>query len=171
MTFSVRAMTPEDAGPVLAIYQLGIDEGDATFETTAPTWAEFTESRLPEFSQVAVDPDGTVLGWIAATRVSSRACYAGVIEHSVYVHPDGRGRGVGRRLLDRLIELADEAGVWTIQSSIFPENQASLALHAAVGFRVVGTRIKIAQQHGRWRDTVLIERRSPGAGEDDPAVL
>lgn len=164
-------MVPEDAEPVLAIYQLGIDEGDATFETTAPTWAEFTATRLPEFSQVAVDPDGTVLGWIAATQVSSRACYAGVIEHSVYVHPAGRGRGVGRRLLDRLIERADDAGVWTIQSSIFPENQASLALHAAVGFRVVGTRIKIAQQLGRWRDTVLIERRSPGAGEDDPAAL
>jgi phosphinothricin acetyltransferase len=110
---------------------------------------------------VAIDADGDVLGWIAVTPVSRRPVYAGVVEHSVYVAARAAGRGVGRLLLDALIESTEAAGIWTIQSAVFPENAASLALHARAGFRVVGTRDRIGRHHGRWRDVVLIERRSP----------
>ena len=106
---------------------------------------------------------GEVLGWVAASAVSDRCVYAGVVEHSVYVHP-GPGRGVGRTLLDALIASTEAAGIWTIQSGIFPENAASAALHQAAGFRVVGTRERVGQHHGRWRDVLLIERRSPAIG-------
>ena len=104
---------------------------------------------------------GQVAGWVAASAVSGRCVYAGVVDHSVYVHPGFRGRGTGRRLLDALIASTEAAGIWTIQSGIFPENTASLALHRAAGFRVVGIRERIGEHHGRWRDVVLIERRSP----------
>ncbi len=102
-----------------------------------------------------------MVGWVACSAVSDRCVYAGVVEHSVYVHPDHRGRGIGRTLLRTLIESTERAGVWTIQSGVFPENTASLALHAACGFRTVGTRQSIGRHHDRWRDVVLIERRSP----------
>jgi phosphinothricin acetyltransferase len=101
-----------------------------------------------------------VLGWVAATAVSDRCAYAGVVEHSVYVHPDARGRGVGSALLRALLASTEAAGIWTVQSGIFPENTASLALHARLGFRVIGTRERIGRHHGRWRDVVLVERRS-----------
>lgn len=156
---TIRPMTDADAEPVLAIYQAGIDEGNATFETSVPTWERFVGSKIAAFSRVAVDGDDTVLGWVAASPISSRPCYAGVIEHSVYVHPAARGRRIGARLLQELIDTATADGIWTIQSSIFPENQASLRLHEAAGFRVVGRRERIARHHGRWRDTVLIEYR------------
>lgn len=153
-------MTGAHAAAVLAIYQAGIDEGSATFETRAPGWEEFTAARLPGHRFVAITATG-VLGWVAASAVSARPVYRGVVEHSVYVHPAVRGQGVGRALLEALIASTEAAGIWTIQSSIFPENTASVALHVAAGFRVVGTRERIAVHHGRWRDTVLIERRSP----------
>ena len=102
-----------------------------------------------------------VLGWVAVSAVSGRCVYAGVVEHSVYVHPGARGQGVGRQLLDALISSTEAAGIWTIESGIFPENTASAALHQAAGFRTVGIRERIGQHHGRWRDVVLIERRSP----------
>ena len=124
----ITAMTPAHADAVLAIYQAGIDEGNATFETQAPDWDTFSTSRLPGHRYVAVDDD-KVLGWVAASAVSARPVYTGVIEHSVYVHPRGRGQGVGRQLLDTLIISTETAGVWTIQSGIFPENTASLAVH------------------------------------------
>ena len=154
-------MRAEHADAVLAIYQAGIDEGDATFETSAPTWEEFDSARLGEHRFVAVDATGAVLGWAAVTRVSDRSVYAGVVEHSVYVHPAGRGRGVGRALLDALIDSTEAARIWTIQSGIFPENAASAALHRAAGFREVGRRERIGRHHGRWRDVILVERRSP----------
>ncbi|MFD7873489.1 GNAT family N-acetyltransferase [Streptomyces sp. NPDC059766] len=154
-------MGPEHATDVLTIYQLGIDEGDATFETTAPDWDHFDATKLPGHRHVAVDDSGRVLGWIAAVRVSDRCVYAGVVEHSVYVHPDARGRGVGSALLDALIASTEAAGIWTIQSGVFPENSGSLALHQRAGFRVIGTRERIGKHHGVWRDVVLIERRSP----------
>jgi L-amino acid N-acyltransferase YncA len=157
----VKPMTAEHSAAVLAIYQAGIDEGDATFETRAPTWDRFQAGKVPGHSYVAVDRAGTVLGWVAASAVSDRCAYAGVVEHSVYVRPDARGRRIGGRLLDALIASTEAAGVWTIQSGIFPENSASLALHLNAGFRIVGTRERIGQHHGRWRDVVLIERRSP----------
>jgi len=152
-------MTSDHADAVLAIYQAGIDEGNATFETRAPDWAAFTAARLPAHRYVTTTT-GQVTGWVAALAVSGRCVYAGVVEHSVYVHPAAGGRGIGRRLLDALIASTEAAGIWTIQSGIFPENTASLALHQAAGFRVVGTRKRIGQHHGRWRDVTLIERRS-----------
>ena len=153
-------MTSAHAAAVLAIYQAGIDEGNATFETCAPDWDAFTAARPARHRYIAAD-GVAVLGWVAASPVSARPVYAGVVEHSVYVHPAARGQGTGRRLLDALIASTEAAGIWTIQSGIFPENTASAALHHAAGFRVVGTRERIGRHHGRWRDVTLIERRSP----------
>lgn len=159
MTVRVAAMTAAHAEAVLAIYQAGIDDGDATFETRAPSWPEFDAAKLPEHRFVALDDHGVVLGWVAVSAVSTRPVYAGVVEHSVYVARHARGTGVGRALLDALIASTDAAGIWTVQSGIFPENTASAALHRAAGFREVGRRERIGQQHGRWRDVILIERR------------
>jgi len=153
-------MTGAHAAGVLAVYQAGIDEGNATFETQAPGWDDFTAARLPGHRFVAITA-GQVTGWVAVSAVSGRCVYAGVVEHSVYVRPAARGQGIGRRLLETLIASTEAAGIWTIQSGIFPENTASLALHQRLGFRVVGTRERLGCHHGRWRDVVLIERRSP----------
>lgn len=153
-------MTSAHAAEVLAIYQAGIDEGNATFETSAPSWEQFDATRLAGHRFVALAGQ-VVVGWTAVCAVSARPVYAGVVEHSVYVHPQARGQGIGRMLLDTLIAATEAAGIWTIQSAIFPENPASLALHQAAGFRVIGIRERIGRHHGRWRDTMLIERRSP----------
>ncbi|MER7466611.1 N-acetyltransferase family protein [Streptomyces sp. NPDC097981] len=155
----IDSMLPEHAEQVLGIYQAGIDEGNATFETQAPEWAAFDKAKLPGHRFVALD-NGRVLGWVAASAVSDRCAYAGVVEHSVYVHPDARGRGAARALLDALITSAEAVGIWTIQSGIFPENTASLALHQRAGFRIIGTRERIGRHHGAWRDVILLERRS-----------
>ncbi|WP_199548207.1 GNAT family N-acetyltransferase [Streptomyces sp. N35] len=158
----ITALTAAHAEQVLGIYQLGIDEGDATFETEAPDWRAFDAARMLEHRFVALGADGgKVLGWVAATRVSDRCAYAGVVEHSVYVHPEARGQGVARGLLGALVASTEAAGIWTIQSGIFPENTASLRLHQGLGFRRIGTRERIGRRHGRWRDVVLVERRSP----------
>jgi phosphinothricin acetyltransferase len=146
----IRAMTPEDWPEVEEIYAEGIATGDATFETETPSWEAFDAGRLPRHRLVAIE-DGVVAGWAALMPTSGRACYAGVVEHSVYVAESGRGRGVGRALLEALLTGADADGLWTIQTSIFPENAASLALHESVGFRVVGRRERIAQLAGVWR--------------------
>jgi phosphinothricin acetyltransferase len=156
---NVVPMTAEHATAVLEIYRYGLDSGDASFETTVPTWADWDSGHLPDHRFVAVDRE--VVGWAAASPVSGRCVYAGVVEHSVYVHPDAQGRGVGALLLDALIRSTEAAGIWTIESGVFPENAASLALHARAGFRVVGIRERIGRHHGRWRDVVLLERRSP----------
>ena len=156
----IEPMTAAHADAVLAIYRAGIDEGNATFETTAPTWAEFDSKRMPEHRFVAVDDRGSVAGWVAAVPVSDRCVYSGVVEHSVYVSPDVRGVGLGRALLDNLIASTEAAGIWTIQAGVFPENGASIAVHVAAGFREVGRRERIGQHHGVWRDVLLIERRS-----------
>lgn len=161
---NIRPMTAADAEPVLAIYQHGIDTGDATFETVAPTWTAFDTGRMPEHRLIACDGTGPVLGWVAVSRVSARPAYTGVVEHSVYIHPEARGRGVGLALMRALIASTESAGIWTIQSGIFPENTASLALHRAVGFREVGVRERPGCLHGRWRDVVVVERRSLVAG-------
>ncbi|TXS05021.1 N-acetyltransferase family protein [Streptomyces sp. col6] len=153
-------MRAEHAEQVLAIHQLGIDEGNATFETAAPTWEQFDAAKLPAHRSAAVDGRGRVLGWVAAVTVSDRCAYAGVVEHSVYVHPDARGQGIGAALLRVLLASTEAAGIWTVQSGIFPENTASLALHLRAGFRVVGTRERIGRHRGRWRDVILIEHRS-----------
>ena len=160
---SLRPMTARDADAVLAVYQAALDGGDASFETTAPDWPAFDASRLPAHRWVAADGE-RVLGWVAVSRVSPRPVYAGVVEHSVYVDAAARGRGVGRALLRRLIASTEAAGIWTIQSGVFPENRASLALHERTGFRVIGTRERVGRHHGRWRDVLLLERRSPVVG-------
>jgi L-amino acid N-acyltransferase YncA len=159
---SIRAMTDTDATAVLAIYQAGIDTGDATFETAAPDWPAFSRGKLAEHRLVATDPaTGQVLGWATLSPVSDRCVYSGVAENAVYVHPDANGRGVGEALLRALIESAEKAGIWTIQTGVFPENTASLALHRKVGFRVIGRRERIGRHHGIWRDVMFLERRSP----------
>lgn len=165
MGVRILPMTADHAGQVFAIYQAGIDTGDATFEQKPPTWSDFDAHRLAEHRLVAVGDDGDVLGWIACHRVSRRPVYAGVVEHSVYIHPDARGRGVGRALLDAFIASTEAAGIWTIETGIFPENTASLRLHERAGFRVVGTRERIGRTAGGvWRDYLLLERRSSIAG-------
>jgi phosphinothricin acetyltransferase len=159
----IRPMHADDADAVLRIYQAGLDAGNASFEPTAPPWPAFDAAKLPDHRFVAVEDD-TVLGWVAVSAVSSRCVYAGVVEHSVYVDPGAQRRGVGLALLDALIASTEAAGIWTIQSGIFPENTASLALHQRAGFRVVGVRERLgrhASQGNRWRDVVLLERRSP----------
>lgn len=155
-------MTDQDAEAVLAIYQAGIDTGDATFETAAPDWAQFCAGKLPDHRLVAVDPgSGEVLGWAALSPVSDRCAYAGVAENAVYVRPRAHGRGVGEALLRALVERAEQAGIWTVQTGVFPENASSLALHVKVGFRVVGRREQLGRHHGVWRDVLFLERRSP----------
>lgn len=157
----IRPMATAHADEVLEIYRLGIAGGDATFETTAPAWEAFDGTRAREHRFVALGAGGRVLGWAAVSPVSDRCAYAGVVEHSVYVHPGARGRGVGLSLLTALLASTDAGGIWTVQSGVFPENTASLALHAKAGFRVVGTRERLGRHRGAWRDVVLVERRSP----------
>jgi L-amino acid N-acyltransferase YncA len=155
----IRGLTEADWAAVAAIWADGMATGNATFETEVPSWDEFEGTRLPGHRLVAVD--GEVIGWAALTPTSSRDCYAGVAENSVYVAAAARGRGVGRALLEALLAGADADGIWTVQTSVFPENEASLALHVSVGFRVVGRRERIAKLNGVWRDTLFLERRSP----------
>lgn len=157
----IAPMTSNHATEVLAIYQSGLDTGDASFETTVPDWATWDDAHLPHHRLVALSASGRVLGFVAVTPVSGRRVYAGVVEHSIYVQPGARGNGVGTALLRGLIRSTEEAGIWMIETRIFPENTRSLALHRAQGFRIVGIRERIARHQGRWRDVLLLERRSP----------
>jgi phosphinothricin acetyltransferase len=144
---------------VRAIYQAGMDTGNATFETVAPEWDAWCLDHHEAGCLVAMVA-GRVAGWAALSPVSRRSAYRGVAEVSVYVRDDLKGRGVGRLLLEALIREAEAAGIWTLQASVFPENHATLRLHAACGFRTVGRRERIGRLHGLWRDTLLLERRS-----------
>jgi len=155
---ALRELTPDDWPAVADIYWDGMRTGLATFETEVPSWDVWDAAHLPQHRIVA-ELDGEVIGWAALSPASTRRCYAGVVENSVYVAEAARGRGVGRLLLERLIKQARLAGIWTIQTSIFPENRASLTLHERCGFRVVGTRERIAKRDGSWRDTVFLEVR------------
>ena len=165
MDFVIDSMQPRDWELVRAIYLEGIGTGQATFETEAPDWERWDAGHLPQCRLVVRNSDG-ILGWAALSLVSKREAYAGVAEVSVYVAASARGRGVGGALMRALIEDSEEHGVWTLQSSIFPENHASVALHLNHGFREVGRRERIARRHGVWRDTVLFERRSSVVGVD-----
>jgi len=157
----VRDLRPGDWAEVARIYAEGIATGNATFETEVPSWEDWDAAHLPAQRFVA-ERDGRVCGWIAAVPVSSRRCYAGVAELSVYVGEEARGQGVGAELLAAVIESSERAGIWTLQTGVFPENAASLALLRRFGFRAVGTQERIGRLHGVWRDVVLLERRSEG---------
>ncbi|MBW0102089.1 GNAT family N-acetyltransferase [Pseudonocardia sp. KRD291] len=157
---TVRAMTGADWDDVLRIYAEGIATGHATFETYVPDRADLDAGWLPEHRWVA-ELDGQVVGWTAARATSTRPVYRGVAETSIYVADGHRRRGIGRALIRRQVCAADDAGLWTLQTSIFPENRAGIALHHTAGYRTLGVRERIAQHHGVWRDTVLLERRRP----------
>jgi phosphinothricin acetyltransferase len=157
----VASFEPAHWDAARRIYLEGIATGNATFETDAPTWEAWDRGHLEGLRVVALDDDGDVVGWAALSPVSDRCVYGGVAEESVYVAEAARGRGVGRLLLEELIRRSEAAGIWTIQTGIFPENETSLRLHEGVGFRVVGVRERIGKQHGTWRDVVFLERRSP----------
>jgi phosphinothricin acetyltransferase len=156
----VREMSPRDWGDVARIYAEGIATGDATFETEVPTWEEWDRSHNADGRWIA-EEDGRVVGWAALAPYSARPVYRGVAEVSVYVAALARRRGVGRALMAALIAAADAAGYWTLQAGILPENEASLSLHRAHGFRDVGRRERIGASKGRWRDVLLLERRVP----------
>ncbi len=158
-------MRKEDAEAVLRIYSEGIEDRVATFETRCPNWREWEESHL-EICRFVAEEDGRVLGWGALNLVSRRPCYRGVAEVSLYVARPARGGGVGLQLLSTLVQASEEAGFWTLQGATFGENEASLRLQRRCGFRVVGTRERIGKLDGRWRTTVLTERRSAVAGAD-----
>lgn len=164
----VRAMSAGDWPVVADIYAQGIATGDATFETSVPSREAWDAARRPDCRLVA-EVEGAVVGFAALSATSYRPVYAGVAEVMVYVAERARGRGVGRRLLDALVASAEDAGVWTLQAGIFPENGASIAIHRSAGFRVLGTRERLGRAaDGRWRDVVLMERRSPRVGNDEP---
>lgn len=151
-------MGPADWPAVKAIYEEGIATGEATFETAAPEWEAWDKSHLP--LRLVAREEGDVLGWAALSPVSERCVYEGVAEVSVYVAASARGRGVGKALLGELVRRSEGAGLWTLQAGVFPENAASLRLHEGAGFRVVGTRERIGRHGDRWRDVVLLERRT-----------
>ena len=159
MNFAIRPMTDADGPAVLEIYRQGIATGNATFETETPPWEKWTAAHLPHSRIVARDGTG-VLGWAALSAVSGRCVYAGVAEVSIYIAEREQGRGVGRALLEELIRQSEKNGLWTLQAGIFPENRASIGLHKSCGFREVGRRERIGKLGERWRDTVLLERRS-----------
>jgi len=150
---------------VQAIYARGVREGNATFEEDVPEWEAWDVAHHPHSRLVALDGE-RVIGWAALSPVSRRACYAGVAEVSVYVASDSRAMGVGSALLGALVESAERHGIWTLQASVFPENDATRRLHARHGFRELGQRERVARHRGRWRNTLLLERRSGTVGVD-----
>ncbi len=163
MNVNIEEMTPADWGEVQAIYLEGIASGEATFEVEAPSWGHW-DAVHHKFARLVARSDGLVAGWTALSPVSRRQCYAGVAEVSVYVGLDHRGRGIGRQLLLAAIAESERQGIWTLQGATFPENEASLRMQRACGFREIGRRERVAQLRGVWRDTVLTERRSTVVG-------
>jgi len=160
---TIEKLTQKYFPSVRKIYEEGIVTGNATFQTESPEWDEWNKSHLSECRLVAIDND-VVMGWAALTPVSGRCVYAGVAEVSVYVGALHRGKGVGKFLLENLIQESESKNIWTLQAGIFPENKSSLALHQRLGFRQIGYREKIGQMKGVWRDTMLLERRSKIVG-------
>jgi L-amino acid N-acyltransferase YncA len=156
---TIAVLEPGHWPEVTRVYAEGIATGNATFETEVPSWEHWHAAHLAEHRFVALR-EGSVVGWVAASAVSDRCVYAGVVEHSVYVAARERGQRIGAMLLERLVASTEAAGIWTIQTGIFPENEASLRLHERVGFRVVGRRERLGKHHGVWRDVLLLERRS-----------
>jgi|SRR3984957_5160341 L-amino acid N-acyltransferase YncA len=159
----IEPLTAEHWEAVCSIYLEGIATGNATFQRTAPEWEEWDAGHLRSCRMVARS-EGQIVGWAALSQVSTRPVYRGVAEVSIYVGESARGRGIGANLMAQLIAASEAEGIWTLQAGIFPENTSSIALHTKAGFRVVGTRSKLGCMHGRWRDVVLLERRSLVAG-------
>jgi L-amino acid N-acyltransferase YncA len=164
MKVQIRRMVDEDWSRVREIYLEGIATGQSTFETSAPSWEAWNAAHLP-FARLVAEAQNEIQGWAALSSVSQRAVYAGVAEVSVYVAASARGKGVGRQLLNSLIEHSEAAGIWTLQAGMFPENAATIALHKSCGFREVGRRERIGKLD-QWRDTVQMERRSKRVGVD-----
>ena len=161
MEIVIEPMLPGDWPAVRQIYEQGIATGDATFDTRAPDWEGWDAGHLEACRLVARDAAGEVVAWAALSPVQRKSAYRGVAEGSLYVREDARGTGVGRALTEAMIAAADEAGIWTLELWVFPENEASIALCESLGFRIVGVRERIGQREGRWRDVVVMERRKP----------
>jgi phosphinothricin acetyltransferase len=161
----ITAMLPEHWPAVKTIYEEGIATGQATFQTSAPSWDEWNSSHL-QHSRLVATIENQVIGWAALTPVSGRCVYAGVAEVSVYIERGHRGMKIGQKLLQALIESSEQHNIWTLQAGIFPENPASLKIHATCGFRQIGVRERIGQHHGVWRNTILLERRSRKVGTE-----
>jgi len=155
----IREMTGKDSARVLEIYKMGLDTRNATFETEVPAWADWDIRHL-QHSRFVYTENEKVLGWAALSAVSARTVYKGVAEVSIYIDTDFIAKGIGSKLMDKVIQSSEENGIWTLNSSVFPENIATLKLHEKFGFRIVGVREKIARLDGKWRNTVLLERRS-----------
>jgi len=159
----IRTFNKADFETLRNIYQLGINTGNATFEIAAPDWEEWN-LKFQKSIRLVAEENENVVGWAGLIPVSKRAVYKGVSEVSVYVHPNTAGKGVGKLLLENIIRLSEQQNIWTLQASIFPENTVSIHLHTYMGFRRVGIRKKIGKMLGKWRDTILMERRSEVAG-------
>jgi len=159
----IRAMTYQDSSRVLEIYKMGLDTRNATFETDVPSWTDWDIKHFKHSRFVYVENE-EMLGWIALSPVSTRKAYEGVAEVSVYIDTNTLGKGIGSKLMDKAIISSEEHLIWTLYSSIFPENTATLKLHEKFGFRIIGTRENIAKLDGKWRDTILLERRSKVIG-------
>lgn len=156
-------MLPEHWDAVKEIYKQGIESGNATFQTSIPSWEEWDSAHVTNSRIIAVE-NGNVIGWAALTAVSGRCVYAGVGEVSVYVNMDMQGKGIGKKLLQALISESEKNQFWTLQAGIFPENTVSIKIHENCGFRIIGRREKIGQMNGQWRDTLLLEKRSNKVG-------
>lgn len=164
MNYEIRQMLPTDGEKVLEIFQQGIDGGNATFDQNVPTWEAWDNKFFKICRFVLEDENEQILGWAALQPISKRECYSGVAEVSIYIANEFQGKGFGKMLLWKLILDSEEHDFWTLQSGIFPENEASIAVHSKLGFRIVGTREKIGKMNGVWRDIILMERRSTVAG-------
>jgi L-amino acid N-acyltransferase YncA len=163
VALEIAAMSPSHWPAVARIYEEGIATGDATFETSVPSWNDWDAGHLRDHRLVAL-LGGEVVGWAGVSGVSDRCVYGGVVESSVYVAENARGRGVGRALLDALVASTESEGIWTMQAGVFPENVASLTLHERSGFELVGRRKRLGRLNGAWRDVLLLERRSEIVG-------
>jgi phosphinothricin acetyltransferase len=159
----IRNLTESDAFAILEIYRQGLDGGEASFETEPPDWAAWNK-KYHTFCRLGWEEEMQLRGWATLAPVSARDCYRGVAEVSIYVASDQTGKGIGSRLMGGLVEASESAGIWSLYSSIFPENRATLSLHLRHGFREVGIRERIARHNGRWRDTLILERRSTRVG-------
>jgi len=160
-----QELTSKHWAQVKDIYEQGIATGNATFQTASPSWEEWDSSHV-KTSRIVVTENNEVLGWAAITPVSGRCVYAGVGEVSVYVAANAQGRGLGKALLQELIKQSEADGFWTLTAGIFPENKGSLKIHEKAGFKILGIRERIGKMNGKWRDTVLLERRSEVVGKD-----